>query len=302
MFNFLTDQAIDEPKYESLREPVIFQQFGEPYRSLYWRGAFDADGSFKNQIVFCSMSEVYSKDFQNYLTENSIVSNFFTKTDGGYQVNVLAKDKIRFADKIGSNHPKKLQDFLIYIQKSTQHYEFRGFNSDKITAGGYFDFQHLPNVTVLGFTTYFRKINSKTSLFTRQELQKYQSSYGITIKKLLKHLHATNTKLMSLLIQNESNLLFRSASSKPIRLPLKPSTDFSILAVSLIPTANGARLYQSNEELLNLRKELFGITDSSESYSNKLLGKFLRTFCKYVKFSVNVDNYKHIWLEDLEKK
>ncbi len=301
LFNFITNQSIDEPKYDSLREPVLFQHIGDPFRNLYWRGAFDADGSFKNQIVFCSMSKVYTKDFQNYLSSNNIESNFFTKTNGGYQVNILAKNKINFADLIGSNHPKKLKDFLNYMQKSTQNYEFRGFNSNKITADGYFDFQFLPTVAVLGLETYFRNINSKASLFTSQELQQYQTSYGITIKKLLKHLHRTNTKLMLLLLKYEKNLLFRSASSTPIRLPLKPSTDFSRLAACLIPTVNGARLYQSNEELLILRKELFGITNRSGSYSNKLLGKFLRTFGKYERFSVNVVNYKHIWLEDLEK-
>ncbi|MGC9777621.1 MAG: hypothetical protein HZR80_00090 [Candidatus Heimdallarchaeota archaeon] len=68
LFNFLTDQTIQGAKYDSLREPLLFKQLGEPYRNLYWRGAMDADGSFKGGISFTSASNTYVLDFQSYLS------------------------------------------------------------------------------------------------------------------------------------------------------------------------------------------------------------------------------------------
>jgi hypothetical protein len=301
LFNFLTNQSIDEPKYESLREPVIFQKLGKPFRNLYWRGAFDADGSFKNQIVFCSISEAYTKDFQLFLDENTIRSKFFTKSGGGYQVNVMAIDKYTFAELLGSSHPKKSKDFIILLEKTIQNYKFQGFNPTMLTSDGYFNFRLLPTVSVIGLSSYFEKITAKKSVYTKSDLQLYRNKTGITIKKLLQHLKNTNQELMPFLNKNIKTILFRSASSKTIKLPLTPSDDLVRLAAYLIPTVNGARLYQSNEELFHIRQELFGINDRTGSYSNKLLGKFLRTFGKYEEFKVNTDNYKPQWLDDFDE-
>jgi len=70
IINFLTDQTIERAKYDSLREPLLFKQLGVQFWNLYWRGAMDADGSFKNRINFTSASERFVRDFQNYLESN----------------------------------------------------------------------------------------------------------------------------------------------------------------------------------------------------------------------------------------
>jgi len=302
MFNFLTDQAIDEPKYDSLREPVIFQQLGEPFRNLYWRGVFDADGSFKNQIVFCSMSEAYSKDFQNYLTENGIVSNFFTKTDGGYQVNILAKDKINFADLIGSIHPKKQKDFLNFMQKSIQKFEFQGFKKETITHEGYFDFKLLTTVSVIGLNEYFIQLSSKNTSFNNRDLKLYQTHTGITIGRLVKHMNNVNQKIMLFLDKYKNNISFRSFSSEIIKLPLQPSEILHELMEHFIPTARGATLYNSSTKLLNLREMYFAIPkDAKLELTNKLLRRFLTTFGNYSQWSINAKEYIKKWQEIMEK-
>ena len=73
LFNFLTSQTIQGAKYDSLQEPMLLKRLGEPYRSLYWRGAMDADGSFKGGISFTSASRTYVQDFQNYLHLESLL-------------------------------------------------------------------------------------------------------------------------------------------------------------------------------------------------------------------------------------
>ncbi|MHA1435282.1 MAG: LAGLIDADG family homing endonuclease [Candidatus Heimdallarchaeota archaeon] len=296
LFNFLTDQSIDKPKYESLREPVIFQQLNEPFRSLYWRGAFDADGSFKNQIVFCSMSETYIKDFQLYLTTNNIDSHFFNKRDGGYQVNILAKDKIKFANLIGSNNPKKQKDFLDFIQKSIQQLTFQGFNKETLTSEGYFDFRLISTVSVNGLAEYFKQLSSKNSIFNKRDLQLYQSNTGITIGLLTNHLTNICQKTMPFLDKNENKITFRSGSSGIIRLPLRPISELNELLDYFIPTARGATLYNSTERLLDLRERFFVVPKNTKlDQTNKLLRRFLLTFGNYSKWCVNVEEFKQKW-------
>ncbi len=301
LFNFLTNQAIDEPKYNTLREPLIFQKLGEPYRSLYWRGAFDADGSFKNQIVFCSISENYSKDFQKYLEVNDIESHFFSKKGGGFQVNVLAKDKMKIADLIGSLHPKKSQDFIRMLQNNIQNLSFHGFNSKRITTDGFFDFSYLPKVSIIGLGYYFRAILHKTSIFSKSDLQNYKNDYGITIRKLLKHLTNTNQELMPFLQKYYNNITFRSASSHPYKLPIRPSDDLEKLVKNLIPTVRGATLYHPTDELFLLQEKILGNNSQDEIHSNRLLSKFLLTFGIYKKYQVNISLIKSLWREKINK-
>jgi len=299
LFNFLTGQAIDEPKYATLREPPLFRALGGSFRSLYWRGAFDADGSFKNQIVFCSMSKAYSKDFQFYLAKNAITSHFFRKSGGGYQVNVLAKDKMRFAKLIGSSHPKKRIDFLVLLQKTLQNLQFVGFNSNRLTIDGFFDFKYLPTVAVHGLATYFHSFTAKTSIFTKSDLRLYRNNTGITIKKLLKHLRNTNQHLMPFLAEHYSKITFRSSSSSALKLPLKPSRQLEKLATYFIPTDIGATLYQSTPELMKLRETLFGISSQEEKIANQLLGRFFRTFGLYKEFQIDIEKNLQNWKEKL---
>jgi len=302
LFNFLTNHAIDEPKYASLREPQLFQYLGEPYRSIYWSGVFDADGSYKNQIVFSTIKEEYAQDFHCFLSDHSIESNFFVKTGSGYQINILAKDKTKIAELLCSLHPKKRQDFIEHLEKTTQMYEFHGINLERLTPTGYFNYIYLPTMSVIGLSKYFENISPKTSLFTKQEIHTYRSNNGITIQKLLKHLQETNQDLMLFLDNHVTNLFFRSASSPLIKLPLRPTSDFERLAKSMIPTNIGATLYNSTEELTQLRNQIFGLQSSEEVLVNQLIGKFLRTFGDYKDLSINSHQYLKKWQERLNKK
>jgi len=302
LFNFLTDQSIDEPKYNSLQEPIIFQHIGEPFRNLYWRGSFDADGSFKNQIVFCSMSERYTKDFQNYLLMNNIDSHFFNKKDGGYQLNALAKDKIKFADLIGSSHPKKQNDFLDFIQKSVQQLTFQGFNTDTITSEGYFDFRLISTVSVNGLANYFKQLSSKSTIFNKRDLQLYQLNTGISIGRLVNHLTDISQKIMPFLDKHKNNITYRSSSSKIIKLPLKPTNELHELMEYLIPTARGATLYNSTEKLLGLREIFFAVSKNAKiEQTTKLLRRFLITFGNYTEWCINTEEYRHKWQEITQK-
>ena len=304
LFNFFTNQAIDEPKYESLGEPTIFKTLGEPFLNLYWRGVFDADGSFKNQIAFCSISESYTDDFQHYLTRNKIRNKLLAKKTGGYQLNISAKDKFRFANIIGSSHPKKQKDFLAFLTRSTSHYQFKGFNYANITSNNYFDFKLLPQTSILGLASYFQSVENLSPLFTQKEFKRYKEGKGITIGKLSTYLETINQELMLFLSNYLDLLTFRSYSSTPLRLPLQPTKELENLLIHLIPTAKGAKLYQPTLKLFKLRERLFGLSTTPISISNQLLRSFLITFGIYEELGkklLDKELFLSTWYKDLNE-
>lgn len=68
LITFLTGHPTGR-KYESLQEPFILrEQPWERFRGAYWRGMFDADGSYKNTMVFATVSNLLSKDLEAYLS------------------------------------------------------------------------------------------------------------------------------------------------------------------------------------------------------------------------------------------
>ncbi|MGC9780506.1 MAG: hypothetical protein HZR80_14765 [Candidatus Heimdallarchaeota archaeon] len=304
LFNFLTNQAIDEPKYESLREPLLFQQLGEPFRSLYWRGAFDADGSFKNQITFCSISEPYSDDFYSYLLQNNINANLFPKTRGGFQVNVLAESKFKIADLLGSSHIKKQKDLINFLARSSSRYQFKKFNSNCLTFENYFNFDLIPQTSVLGLAGYFKSLCSKPQNITQKEFARYKEGKGITIRKLSAYLENLNLNLMPFLNEYRSSITFASFSSSVIKLPLKPTVELEQLLSYLIPTAKGAKLYQPSSALLLLRQKLFGIHSKAAITNNHLLRSFLTCYGIYEKIGKKLlgkESFLEQWFKELHE-
>jgi hypothetical protein len=117
LINFLTDQAIDEPKYDSLREPLLLKFLGEPLRKYYWGGVMDADGSFKNRITFASASELYAQDFKEYLLSIGISSTTTRTNNVATVLYIPAEHKADYLNCIGVLNPKKVHDYQNYLQR-----------------------------------------------------------------------------------------------------------------------------------------------------------------------------------------
>ncbi|MBK5112978.1 MAG: LAGLIDADG family homing endonuclease [Candidatus Heimdallarchaeota archaeon] len=283
LFNFLTDQAIDEPKYDSLREPVIFQQLGEPFRSLYWRGAFDADGSFKRRMSFSTMSETYAIDLQKFLSTYNISSKIILTTLNASQIEIPAQYKWLFAQMIGCSHLKKMKDFLLFLKKSKLYKVFTGINEHHLTQDKhYFDFSLLPTLQVLGLDQFLEQIP-----FPYNSSDKYRrySENGVTIRKLIQYIEMLPRPYPSVMtvLQDYNELIhFRSSSSTPIRLPLQPSPEFRHIMSHLVPTARGATLMDTSKPFQVLVQNTFSLPIlKSNLLEHRVINRFLTLYGKY---------------------
>ncbi len=304
LFNFLTNQAINEPKYDSLGEPVIFQRIEEPFRSLYWRGVFDADGSFKNQIAFSSMSGKYCIDFQNFLTEKTIHSKIFQMKNGGYMLTIPAKEKVAFATIVGVSNCKKRKDFINFLNTSYSYKVFKGFNQKAITKNNYLNFTLLPNMQVLGLETFFQKNEiHKTKVITNKELNRYKRGFGITIKKLKQHLQLDCVEeFMMFLYKFREKIKFRSSNSVIIKLKLKPTETLEEIMFALTPTIRGATFREESNIPLKTISNFFDLKINDNKILHRLLPQYLVTFGVYQEISTNNFNKETLfekWEKDL---
>ncbi len=284
LFNFITNQSINKPKYQSLREPSIYRTIGKPYRNLYWRGVFDADGSFKNQIVFCSISKLFCSNFQSFLTEHNLSSKIFDKSGKGYQVNLSAGDKFAFANLIGTSHPKKISDLFAFLEKSYPRIVFTGINEHHLTPLGYFNFQLLPTMSVLGLADYFDSRNNLPSnIITSKEIKRYKEGKGITMRKLSKLLSFHNQDLMPFLQSWDRKLYYRSSTSEKITLSLKPTKKLLQIMNHLVPTVRGVTINGELQTHIQTIEVIFGVVTTGNIIKNSLLSRYLEKFGNYQK-------------------
>ncbi|NHJ32014.1 MAG: hypothetical protein FK732_04045, partial [Asgard group archaeon] len=110
LFSFLTGQPIGMRKYDHLREPLIFMQ--EPYRSYYWSGVMDADGSYKNgKVSFVSASKTFAKDFLHYLESNKIKGTYTEREDIAGVVYIPSVYHDELKELLVCLHPEKSLEF-----------------------------------------------------------------------------------------------------------------------------------------------------------------------------------------------
>jgi len=297
LFNFLTDHTIQGAKYDSLREPLLFQRLGVPYRNLYWRGAMDADGTYKNHISFGSASMQYVKDFQLFLQSINIPSKFYRMKNGAYLLTIPIDFKLSFAKQIGALNPKKKQDFCKLLQRKS--IVFNGLIEKNITSSGYFDFTKMLPLHITGLASTLREFRKeKTYNAIEQELsvtrgQYYHYEHGtraIPFELLFRlfNIQSNNSNtLMQKLDSQENSLYFQSSTSKPIRLPLKPTSDVILLMSHLQPLSNWTKVIQPTQEIKEKILDIFGIIANSNQIRGNVLLRFLLTFGDYTIINAN---------------
>jgi len=300
LFNFITDQTINAPKYDSLREPLLFQQLGAPYRNLYWRGVFDSDGTFKNHLCFASASISFAQDFHSFLKSISIRSRLTTRPDGVTQLDIPSRCKWRFAEQVGSLHLKKMQDFFAFLSCAYHQWVFTGINKKALTINGeYFNFELLPKLQVIGLDSYLKDVILSHD---QKLLSRFSKGKGITIQTLsrLHHQLGITEQIMNILVQNKHDLLYRSANSHPIKLPLAPSEELQLLMESLQPTARGATIITNDntDKITELIQRFFLVPLIKSKYiKSKLIRKFLLLYGNY-----SLHKNKNINVTDEQRK
>ena len=314
IINFLTDQTIEGAKYDSLQEPLLFKQLGTPYRNLYWRGAMDADGSFKNRITFSSVSEKFVLDYRSFLKENNIEARLIKNNDIVTGLYLLAKDKLRYVELVGSLNPKKSDDLLDYLQHNKKYIKFQGLKKDVLSEDGYYNFDLLETLFIFGLSELLKDFRSSKNYGEMDELfDMAQGSYSNMEKDnrglpytMLKEIIRNYPKLtiFKVLDNKKYNITYQVANSPPITLPLKPSKELERILPYLKPKLNYVLVSDINDEVrLNLA-EIFDIKLKNSRINCRLLLHFLETFYNYFQDFPTLTvkefyTFKKLWHEEI---
>ncbi len=293
LINFLSDQTIEGAKYASLREPLIFKHLGSPFRNLYWRGAMDADGSFKNKISFSSISDRFVLEFQTFLQENSIEANLIKNNDSVCGLYLLAKQKLQFVELIGSLNPKKSDDLLDYLQHNKKYVEFQGLKKGVLTKEGYYNFDQLDSLFIFGLGDFLKDYRSnKNYVLMDKKFEMAQGSYSTMeknsrglpypmLKEILNDYSYNTTTFYEILELNRNKITYQVANSNPVTLPLKPNGKLDAILPFLKPKINYVLVTEINDKIkLNLA-EIFNVELTNSRINCRLLLHFLETFYNY---------------------
>ncbi|MHA1125685.1 MAG: LAGLIDADG family homing endonuclease [Candidatus Heimdallarchaeota archaeon] len=288
LFSFLTDQPIGGKKYHALREPLIFQD-NPIFRSYYWSGVMDSDGSYKNKsVVFTSASLNYVEDFKSYLLENNIESKLTERDDKTVTLYIPAKFHIQLHELLISLHPeKKLEfDILKLIPFRTAKY-FTQFNKSS-QINGYFNFRLIENLSITGLGEIIRKIRGKQarrtfsnklsiSEETIQLIEKNKMSINILLLDQI--LNQVNLKLMPFLSKQKSSL-YHIRNSKRIKLTTQPNPTLKSLLSSFKFHKKHVIILDDKMETIQEIEDYFQIVIHDNKIRSKLLIRFLSTFCE----------------------
>ena len=288
LFNFLTDHTIEGAKYDSLREPLLFQELGSPFRNLYWRGAMDADGSFKNQITFTSASERYSLDFQSFLESINITSKIKQNIDGPYGLYLPADQKLIYVEKIGLCNPKKSDDLLDYLLNKKESTVYNGIKKKILTDTGYYNFDLLDSLFIIGLGDLLEEFRSERSYSEMDEhfglsqgsysnLEKNNRGLSYSLLKII----VNEKSVYEILERKKDSIRFQVASSNSIKLPLKPIERLNSLLPFLEPRINYVFLNKINDKIIQDIKDIFDIEVIDSRINCRMLLHFLMTFYNY---------------------
>jgi len=291
-FSFLTSQPIGGKKYHALREPLLFQQ--QPFRSQYWSGVMDADGSYINgNVKLVSASEVYIKDFIQFLKTMAIQTKCVDRGDGTCQAYIPRKFHHIYKKNMNCFHPEKKLDFLKLKQgrekSKTNAKYFHTFNESKIV-NDYFNFENISGLQVFGAGNdikslrgdllqkeFSKSIGITASMLSQIERNRTAVSIDV-IQKILQQ--TTNFDLMSWLFSLGRSIQFRRGNAKPVYLELKPSLDLEYIVKKLVFYPTSIRLVSDdNNNFIEKVENKFGIEIKNNLITNGVLRYYFSTFC-----------------------
>lgn len=293
LINFLTDHSIHGPKYQSLREPVLFKHLGEPYRSLYWRGAMDADGSFKHHISFGSASEMYVSDFNSYLHSIGIKSKIGKIKDYAFCLTIPAFYRLRFINLIGVDNPKKKSDMLQLLK--LVRCQFKGLKQENLFEGIYFNLLKLSSLSLLGVGKYLTKIRGNKTIKARSKelgiaanlYSDYENeSRTLTLRTLQKILRV-NSKTLMIILTKQPNLQYQCSTSEQVKLPIIITSKIIEIMSLFEPTKTYVKLLHNDSKMTSEIEQLFDLQVEHGRINSRVVLKFCKAFGFYPKPTVD---------------
>jgi len=316
IINFLTDHTIERAKYDSLKEPLLFKQLGAPFQNIYWRGAMDADGSFKNQITFTSASEKFVIDFQLFLKSINIECTIQQKPSGPFSLYLPAREKLRYVELIGSLNPKKSDDLFDFLQRKRKYTKFNGLRNGVLTKDGYFNLDLLNSLFIIGLGDFLKEYRGERTYttmdklfelahgsYTKMEKNERGLPYSM-LKAIISNLQKNNISVYDILTKNIEKIRYHVSNSIPLKFPLKPNEELENLLAFIEPKIYYVILSKTNDQIKQDTKTIFDLTITSNRISSRLLSHFLSTFYDYIEDFPTLTvkefyNFKKLWREEI---
>ncbi|MBN1330507.1 MAG: hypothetical protein JXA54_13615 [Candidatus Heimdallarchaeota archaeon] len=303
-FNFLSSQPINERKYPYLCQPIITRN-APLLNNAFWRGIMDADGSYKTDMAFTTASKQLSLDLIDYLSKNHIACIYLEKDWNGnlsYFIRITGKERKKFSDLIGSNHPQKKIELVELLRKTTpektiarkEHSDWTGkiigYRKDRIV-NGYFNFNLLKNIHVVNAGLLIKNIRKDTKTLLEKKfslpngsISKYENNVvSIPLSILDSLIKYYKIDDVMLLLEKDNLYTFSNRKSK-IKLPLKVSSEFSEILEGLQVKNNYFLIIgiqnMTTDEYKKMIQKYFQIPiSSSKRFNNSVLSLFVNTFC-----------------------
>lgn len=290
LFSFLTNQPIGGKKYQNLREPLLFQE--QLFRSHYWSGVMDADGSYASRnVVFTSASKNYIQDFISFMKSINIPIQLNTRDDGTFQVYISRKYHELFKSQMKCFHPEKKLEFAQLrkgkkINKNSVKY-FCDFDREKIS-NDFFDFTLMDGVQIVGLGEHIKslRINKTQKQFSIDfgispqylyQLENNKTSISITLLKKFLHFDKS-TSLMPFLFRFGKKIKFRRRSAKPVFFDMKPTSELKYYAQKMIFYPTKIKLVKTDDILQEKIENHFGIVIKNNLITNGTIRYFFSTF------------------------
>ncbi|MFW9924339.1 MAG: hypothetical protein ACFFDW_13740 [Candidatus Thorarchaeota archaeon] len=289
LFSFLTSQSINIRKYNSLKEPLIFQD--KQLKSYYWSGLMDSDGCYKqNKATFSTISESFALSFLQYLNANNI-SAVLRKGIGDTSIIYISKDSHeKLKSLLICMHPEKKSDFFSLSNSPSRLIKiFSQFNRENIISD-YFNFELLKGVYVLGLSNNIcglrgelslRSFSEKINVHHRTIKDIENENQGISIQLLAKILKSTQISLMPYLSERNSLLRYKIKNATPIKLITQPSEELEYLSQNILFYKHSFKLKNNIQKSKLILKKLFDVETKTDIVKNKLLQNFFFTYFRF---------------------
>ena len=307
-FNFLSGQPIAQRKYPHLREPHLFQD-KPSFRSAFWRGLMDADGSYISTISFGTASKKLLKDFSDFLTQQNIHHRFYEQSVFGgttYSFNIAGESRKQFTQLIGSNHPQKKLELENLLTRRVNRFARKsatlrkqGFWKGQVVeiqqkkmVAGYFNFLLMPHFSLSTFGEEIRKLrrfhnHTQQSLATEVNIKRtLLSNYELNITTIpiadLDKIYSFYNRSLLTILKEYPKLFIHSRSShcmidtQPNKKLLQLLSGFQFKERGCIMI-----LRENNKSNVSYREELsdyFSIDIKSNRFHNSALNNFVREF------------------------
>lgn len=303
--NFFFDLPYDK-KEDKLDLPKLITKYKQEKVNIFYRGLCDTDGSyrkFSNNFTLGMRQNTLLNNFAKFLNKNKIKHTTRKTISHTLHINVGTENLNKFAEIIGSSHPRKQSILSNQLKKGPTHNSFKGIKRENIVSN-LFDITKLKKLRIYNNHDLLANITIndiiKKSKVHRQTAHNWKKGKStIPLEKLKNLLQKPKLELLQILSKKKHNFTIGTTGSNKAHLPIKITED--IIKYASCVRSNKRGLYlniRKNPNALNYKKEIedlfkinFKYTKSKEFQCNsQIANTFFNTFFDYNKSWYSYNN------------